>query len=251
MKKCVLLFLVLLFIGATGCSPVKTPPEDSPAEEGQSPVIPAPDEAPGKAKKPASPEKEVKEIEGLIRLADLDAGFIFELRYATADNFVGTPVYPVAVAALKKETAARLLVAQSMFMADGYRIKIWDAYRPLSVQRLLWQACPDSRFVINPDALPAGEEWRPRHNNGMAVDLTLVDASGSELLMPSGFDDFTGKGSPDYPGMAEEARRNVGYLIFVMESAGFRNPPNEWWHFSDVEGTPTPYLDIPLEAFLD
>ena len=89
--------------------------------------------------------------QGLVCLADLNAGFIFDLKYATSDNFVGKAVYPVAVAVLKKETAERLLQANTIFQADGYSIKIWDAYRPLSVQRLLWQAYPDSRYVINPD----------------------------------------------------------------------------------------------------
>ncbi len=249
MRKYILVILGMFLLGPVGCSPGVTLPDGDPA--GGEPVLeqPSPDEVPGEEVAP--PERIVKEIEGLVRLADLDAGFIFDLKYATADNFVGKPVYPVAVAVLKKETAERLLQANAIFQADGYRIKVWDAYRPLSAQRILWEAYPDSSFVINPDALPAAGGWKARHNNGMAVDLTLVDAGGNELVMPTGFDDFSEKAAPDYPGMSEEARRNVQYLISVMESAGFRTPPNEWWHFSDIAGTPTPYLDIPLEAFLD
>lgn len=136
-------------------------------------------------------------------------------------------------------------------MVDGYRIKIWDAYRPLSVQRILWQAFPDGRYVSNPDPLPPAGGWKARHYNGMAVDLTLVDADGDELLMPTGFDDFNEKAAIDYPEMTAEARQNVQYLMEVMESVGFKNTPTEWWHFNDAVGTPTPYLDIPLESFLD
>lgn len=247
--KFIAVLLGLYLLATVGCSPGETLPDGDPAAGGPVLEQPPPDEVPVEEAAPL--EETVKEIEGLVRLADLNAGFIFDLKYATADNFVGKAVYPVAVAVLKKETAERLLQANTIFQADGYSIKIWDAYRPLSVQRLLWQAYPDSRYVINPDAIPTTAGWKARHNNGMAVDMTLVDANGNELLMPSGFDDFSEKGAPDYPGMSEEARRNVQYLISVMESAGFRTPPNEWWHFSDVMGTPTPYLDIPLEAFLD
>lgn len=268
MKKCVLFIAaVALIVGAAGCSPVKTPPEGAPAEEELPPIFPAPDETldktpdetpdetpnktPDEAAEPASPEKDVKEIEGLIRLADLEAGFIFDLKYATKENFVGRVIYPAAVAVLKRETAERLLQANAVFQADGYSIKIWDAYRPLSVQRVLWQACPDSSYVINPDPQPPVGGWKARHYNGMSVDLTLVDAHGAELVMPTGFDDFSEKAAPGYPGMSEEERRNVQYLISVMERAGFKPAPTEWWHFNDTVGEPTPYLDVPLEDFLD
>ncbi len=213
----------------------------SPAEK------PAPDTAP-----PPSQEKEaIKEIQGLVRLSDLQAGFIFDLKYATENNFMGKAVYPAAVAVLKKETALRLAEANRIFQADGYTIKIWDAYRPLSVQRILWETCPDTRYVTNPDPLPPAGGWKARHYNGMSVDITLVDANGHELEMPTDFDDFSEKAAPDYPGMSDGARNNYNYLKAVMESLGFKNPATEWWHFNDLLGTPTPYLDVPLEAFLD
>lgn len=250
MKRCVVFFLALFLLGIAGCSRGEAPPESGPSGGGQPHVQPPGGERPADDDA-LSPGKIVREIEGLVRLDDLDAGFIFDLKYATADNFVGRAVYPVAVAALKKETAERLLQANAIFRADGYSIKIWDAYRPLSVQRILWQTCPDGRYVINPDPLPPAGGWKARHYNGMAVDMTLVDAEGCELLMPTGFDEFSERAAPDCPETSGEALRNVQYLISVMESAGFKTASTEWWHFNDVTGEPTPYLDIPLEAFLD
>jgi D-alanyl-D-alanine dipeptidase len=246
------LFLPVLFLlGAAGCLPAQTEPAGDPALEGPSQEQPAQDRDVYPEVKKVPPQKRVKEIEGLVRLADFDAGFIFDLKYATEDNFMGRIFYPAAVAVLKKETAERLLQANAIFRSDGYSIKIWDAYRPLSVQRVFWQACPDSRFVSNPDPLPPAGGWKARHYNGMSVDLTLVDATGCELQMPTAFDDFSEKAAPDYPGMSDEARRNVQYLQRVMESAGFAPISTEWWHFNDAQGTPTPYLDIPLEDFLE
>lgn len=245
-----LLLPVIFLLGAAGCFPVKTEPAIDPALDGPSLEQPAQDkDEPEEERVP--PEKTVKEIEGLVRLADLDADFIFDLKYATEENFIGRTLYPAPVAVLKKETAERLLQAGAIFRSDGYTIKIWDAYRPLSVQRIFWQACPDSRYVSNPDPLPPAGGWKARHYNGMSVDLTLVDADGCELLMPTGFDDFSEKAAPNYPGMPAEARRNVQYLQEVMEGAGFAPILTEWWHFNDAKGTPTPYLDIPLEDFLD
>lgn len=245
----ILLLLALFLPGVAGCGPGEAPPDSGPGG-GEPPHEQNPGaETPIEGGPP--PESAVREIEGLVRLSDLEAGLVFDLKYATADNFVGKPLYPAAVAVLKKETAERLLRANATFRADGYSIKIWDAYRPLSVQRILWQTCPDGRYVINPDPLPPAGGWKARHYNGMAVDMTLVDEEGNELPMPTGFDDFSEKAAPGYRGTTEEARRNVQYLISVMEEAGFEPASTEWWHFNDITGTPTPYLDIPLQAFLD
>src|SRR5690554_949454 len=135
----------------------------------------------------------IKEIQGLVLLEDLDDTFIIELRYATANNFIGKPVYPVAVCAIRRETGEKLVRAHEIFKERGYRLKVWDAYRPLHVQRRLFEACPIDDFVAKPPDKPITSGFRPRHNNGMAVDVTLVDENGNELEMPSGFDEFSEK----------------------------------------------------------
>lgn len=194
--------------------------------------------------------KEIKEIQGLILLEDLDNSFLVELRYATENNFTGQVIYPVSVCALRRETAEKLIKAHEIVKKDGYRIKIWDAYRPLHVQKHLYDIFPDNNFVAKPPEVPITSGFRRRHNNGMAVDITLVDENGVELEMPSEFDDFSEKASPTNPNMSEAAKKNINYMVNVMRSVGFEVHDDEWWHFVDAIEEPNPYLDIPLESFL-
>lgn len=194
--------------------------------------------------------KTIKSIEGLVLLKDLDPTFIIDLKYATEDNFFKTAVYPVPVCAIRLETGEKLVKAHEKVKEKGYRIKVWDGYRPLNVQRTLYKLFPDSPFVAKPPEEPITSGFRPRHNNGMAVDITLVDKDGIELEMPSGFDDFTDKACPTGDNMTEEARKNINYLMEIMLGLGFRIHDDEWWHFVDGIEEPTPYLDIPLSEFL-
>src|SRR3990167_4865629 len=133
---------------------------------------------------------DIKEIDGLVRVQDIDPNIVLDLRYATENNFTGKKVYPVAVCVLRKEAAQKLAAANAELMKDGYRIKVWDAYRPPYVQRIFWNLVPDERYVANPD------KGGSRHNRGGAVDLTLIDENGNELEMPTGYDDFSAKASP-------------------------------------------------------
>jgi len=192
----------------------------------------------------------IKEIEGLVLLKDLDDSFIIDLKYASKDNFLGKAIYPVSVCVIRRETGDKLVKAHRIFKERGYTIKVWDAYRPLHVQRKLFEACPINDFVAKPPDKPITSGFRPRHNNGMAVDVTLVDKNGNELEMPSGFDDFSEKARFSSKTMTKEARKNVNYLHEVMLSVGFKAHDAEWWHFVDGVEEPTPYLDIPLEMFI-
>lgn len=194
--------------------------------------------------------KSIKSIEGLVLLEDLDPSFIIDLRYATKDNFFKTAVYSVPVCAIKFETGKKLIKAHEKVKEKGYRIKVWDAYRPMNVQETLYEMFPNSPFVAKPPEKPITSGFRPRHNNGMAVDITLVDENGQELEMPSEFDDFTEKACPTRDDMTKEAKKNIDYLMEIMLDLGFRIHSQEWWHFVDGLGEPSPYLDIPLEAFL-
>lgn len=192
----------------------------------------------------------IRQIEGLVLLTDLDDSFIIDLRYATSDNFFKKCFYPVKICAIRRETGEKLVKANNIFKEKGYTIKVWDAYRPLSIQRAFYEAYPDNYFVAKPPDTPITSGFKPRHNNGMAVDITLVDKDGKELEMPSEFDDFTEKASPTYEHMTIEARKNVDYLIGVMKSLGFRIHEGEWWHFVDGIEEPNPYLDVSLEDFI-
>lgn len=191
----------------------------------------------------------IKSVEGLVLLEDLDPTFIIDLKYATKDNFFETAVYPVAECAIRLETGEKLVKAHEIVKEKGYTMKVWDAYRPISVQCELYEMFPGTPFVAKPPNPPITSGFRPRHNNGMAVDITLVDSNGKKLEMPSEFDDFTEKACPTGKLMSEEARENINYLMDVMLGLGFRIHDGEWWHYVDGVEDPTPYLDIPLDVF--
>lgn len=194
--------------------------------------------------------KSIDSIEGLVLLEDLDPSFIIDLKYATKDNFFKTAVYPIPVCAIKYETGEKLVRAHEKVKQDGYKIKVWDGYRPLNVQKTLYDLFPGSPFVAKPPETTITSGFRPRHNNGMAVDITLVDKNGQELEMPSEFDDFTDRANPTGDNMTSEARKNINYLMDIMLGLGFRIHEGEWWHYVDGVNEPSPYLDIPLTAFV-
>ena len=177
-----------------------------------------------------------------VDLQDINDTIIIELRYATDDNFTGTVLYPVSVCLLRAETAQKLIQAENRLETLGYRIKVWDAYRPLSVQRVLYEAVEDKTFIADPAN-------GSRHNRGGAVDITLTDMDGNEVEMPSDFDDFL-KCERNDPGMSETARANMDLLTSVMTECGFTPINSEWWHFDDSDWRAYPVLGIHLESFI-
>ena len=130
---------------------------------------------PGLAYDPADPFNNQEEplppfeIQGLVVLTELDDSFVIDLKYATEDNFAGQVIYTHPICVIHKNTAQKLIVANDEFKEMGYRIKIWDAYRPFSAQQLLWDAASDKQYVGDPKKGSV-------HNRGAAVDITLVDS---------------------------------------------------------------------------
>ena len=180
-------------------------------------------------------------VRELVDLAKLEAGFRFDLRYATPENFVHATLYPVAKAYLHRDAAQALVEVQHELAAQGLGLKIFDAYRPLSVQQRMWDLIHDERYVSNP-ALNAG-----RHTRGTAVDLTLVDREGHELPMPTPFDDFTERAHRAAAGIPAEAAHNSKLLEAAMLKHGFLPYPFEWWHFDFRDWKQHPPLDVPIE----
>ena len=178
----------------------------------------------------------------LIDVGKLSAGFAVDLRYATKDNFTGIKQYPSSICCLQEGTAWKLAAANKELMKKGYRIKIWDAYRPLSIQKKMWAVMPDSRYLANP------YKNGSKHNRGAAVDVTLVDKNGRELEMPSGFDEFSNKASRNNPAMSAAAAKNLKLLTDAMTKSGFKTISNEWWHFDDAAYASYPLLDVSQEA---
>ncbi|MBN2355061.1 D-alanyl-D-alanine dipeptidase [candidate division KSB1 bacterium] len=173
----------------------------------------------------------------LIDLQKLDDSIAIDLRYATADNFLGRAVYSDTRCFLRRCTAERLVRVQKRLQPMGYGIKVWDGYRPLFVQKQMWEILPDAKYVANPAT-------GSRHNRGAAVDVTLVDAQGNELEMPTPFDDFSEKAAAHYEDVSEAALKHRQILQSAMTAEGFQIYHAEWWHFNDPEWEKCEILDV-------
>lgn len=161
----------------------------------------------------------------LVSLLQLEPRPLFELRYASPYNFLGTTLYAGLEPRLRCPVALALQRVQRDLAREGLGLKVWDAYRPLAVQQRMWDRIRDPRYVSDP-AVNAG-----RHTRGTAVDVTLVDRLGRELPMPSDFDDFSAAAHRDAPGTPAVAAANARRLRQAMERHGFQSFATEWWHF--------------------
>ncbi|HEY9669141.1 MAG TPA: M15 family metallopeptidase [Coleofasciculaceae cyanobacterium] len=177
----------------------------------------------------------------LIDIRKVNPDIALDIRYATANNFLKQKLYPVARCVLRGAAAKRLSQVQEDLEKKGLGLKVFDCYRPLSVQRLMWKVKPDSRYVANP-------AYGSRHNRGAAVDLTLVDRNGKELEMPTGFDNFTERAHRNYRGGSAQSRKNSKTLEDAMKKYGFIPISTEWWHFDAPGWDKYAILDIPFGA---
>ena len=163
----------------------------------------------------------------LVELSTLDPTIKFDIRYATTNNFISTPMYSQARAFLQRPAAEALLRAHRSLAKYGLGLLIHDAYRPWYVTKMFWDATPDSAkiFVANP-------AQGSRHNRGAAVDLTVYDRrTGRPIEMVSGYDEFSTRAYPEYPGGTSRQRYDRELLRRAMEAEGFRVYEAEWWHF--------------------
>ena len=175
---------------------------------------------------------------GLVRAETIYPPPLEEVRYATTNTFTGHVLYPFPAVFLHKDTAAALQKVQEDLASQGLGLKIYDGYRPLSVQARMWQIVPDERYVSDP------LKSRGKHTRGTAVDVTLVDHMGNELRMPTGYDDFTEKAHRDSDKWTGEERANALKLEAAMTRHGFVPFKYEWWHFDLADWEKYPPLDI-------
>lgn len=185
-------------------------------------------------------EHNAKDPAALVRVRDLIPHIYVDLKYSGDDNFMGRAVYDFDDAWLRYGTALRLAEAQSILAHQGYSLKIWDAFRPLSVQFKMWEVYPVSGYVANPT-----NGGSSKHNRGSAVDVTLVAEDGSELPMPTAFDDFAAVPDRDYAKYPAAAAANAIRLEQAMAAAGFLPYEGEWWHYNDRD----PYPVVPEESY--
>ena len=175
----------------------------------------------------APPNERNKREAHLVELITLDNTIKLDVRYATADNFVGRPVYPEARVFLQKPAAKAVARVHKALRKEGLGLVIFDGYRPWTITKLFWEVVPDEKrkFVADPAK-------GSKHNRGCAVDLSVFDLkTGEPVDMPSAYDEFTERASPDYQGGTPAQRANRDKLRALMEAEGFTVNPNEWWHF--------------------
>ncbi len=208
-------------------------------------------------------KRAVTDPSGFVVLSDFVPSIVQEIRYHSTYNFIGDRIdgYEEPVALLTIEAARALKNAASELMVKGFRIKVFDAYRPATAVRhfILW-GIEDTDIRMKPYFYPdlAKQEIFARgyiakqssHSRGSALDLTLIDmASGKELDMGSPFDFFGEISHPDYKGITGEQYENRMLLRNCMLRNGFAPLDCEWWHFMLAdEPYPDTYFDFPVSS---
>lgn len=161
----------------------------------------------------------------MVPLSAYITALVTEWKYATNSNFTKQVLYQNPVAYMRLEAALALQKINEELKYKGLGLKIFDAYRPYSVTKKMWEVVPDENYAANP-AKGSG------HNRGAAVDLTLYELStGKELAMPTPFDDFTVKAHHDYMQLDSIVLTNRQTLKNVMVKHGFVPLQTEWWHY--------------------
>jgi len=160
-----------------------------------------------------------------VNLSTYSSDFVYDMKYATSDNFLKSKVYDCPVCYLRLKTVKSLMEANQRFIKKGYRIKIFDCYRPLDIQKKMWAIVSNPEYVANP-------KKGSIHNRGGAVDITLVDVSGKELDMGTTFDFFGIEASHDYENLSDEIKANRKLLKNTMTKCDFRIFESEWWHYN-------------------
>lgn len=241
MERWIASFLVLTMLFAfTACQKrevfEETQPGQLQATETEEPSVPTvvqtrPTETETQPSEPATLPPELGD-DAFARVLDYIPSAEQELIYATENNFTGQRIYEFVEVYLRYGTVKKLMMVSEELAQQGLYLKIWDGFRPVSAQFKLWEICPDSTYVANPN------KGYSNHSRGNAVDLTLVDENGNELEMPTGFDDFSGRADRDYSECTETAAANARLLEDTMQKHGFKGYYGEWWHFNDTDAYP-------------
>ena len=194
----------------------------------------------------AKPPKEIGEFRpiDLVDVTTLDPSIKLDIRYAGTNNFLGAPVYTTARAFAQRPVAEALVRVNAALKPLGYGLLIHDAYRPWHITKLFWDATPkaDHNFVADPSK-------GSKHNRGAAIDLSLYDLkTGEPIEMVGGYDEFSARSNPYYPGGTSRQRASRDLLRKMMESEGFHVNEYEWWHFDYRDWTKYPIANVPFDA---
>ncbi|KAF2514423.1 M15 family metallopeptidase [Flavobacterium zhairuonense] len=160
-----------------------------------------------------------------VNLKDFSKDFVYDMKYATEDNFLKAKVYDCAECVLRMKTVKALIAANNDFKKKGFKIKLYDCYRPLSIQKRMWTIVSNPKYVADP-------KKGSIHNRGGAVDISIVDANGKEVDMGTPFDFFGIEASHNYTALSKEVKSNRKFLKKIMIKNGFNSFDSEWWHYN-------------------
>ncbi len=160
-----------------------------------------------------------------VNLRDYSNDFVYDMKYATEDNFLKAKVYDCAECMLRLKTVKALIAANNDFLKKGYRIKLYDCYRPLDIQKKMWEIVSNPEYVADP-------KKGSIHNRGGAVDISLVDINGKEVDMGTSFDFFGIQASHNFKQLSKEILSKRAYLKKTMIKNGFNSFDSEWWHYN-------------------
>ena len=176
----------------------------------------------------------------LVEVVGLDPTIRLDIRYATTNNFMGIQLYDEARAFLQRPAAEALVRVQGALRKYGLGLIVYDAYRPWYVTKMFWDATPDAQKVFVADPSKGS-----RHNRGGAVDVGLYNLQTGEVVdMGSGYDEFSIRAYPTYPGGTTDQRAQRDRLRILMEGEGFTVYPEEWWHFDYADWRKYPILNV-------
>ncbi|MBN8828849.1 MAG: D-alanyl-D-alanine dipeptidase [Sphingobacteriia bacterium] len=150
---------------------------------------------------------------------------VLDLVYGTENNFINKAVYKNPALMLHQEAAEKLAKASELANRMGFKIKVFDGFRPIEVQQIFYDAFPGTNYVSNP---LTGEAT---HCRGIAIDLTLVDEEGEELDMGTEFDSFEEHAHHGNKNISKLAQKNRAILLGIMTLSGWNYYQYEWWHY--------------------
>ena len=165
-----------------------------------------------------------------VNITDYSNDFILDLKYATTDNFLHTKVYDCATCFLRYKTIKKLIAISKLLKKKNIKIKLFDCYRPLDIQKKMWALVSDPNYVANPAKGSI-------HNRGCAVDITLVDKNGIDFDMGTSFDFFGIEAGHAYQNLPKKVLSNRLYLKSIMIENGFKSFDSEWWHYNLNDGS--------------
>ncbi|WP_444652673.1 D-alanyl-D-alanine dipeptidase [Citrobacter portucalensis] len=184
----------------------------------------------------------MSELPELVDLSVIFPSLHIDLKYATADNITGAPIYREARCLLHTEAVTALAKSISIAQLAGLQLVVYDAYRPQQAQAILWNACPDPQYVVD---VAIGSN----HSRGTAIDVTLMDDRGHLLDMGAGFDEMHDRSHAWHPSVPPAAQRNRLLLNAIMFGGGFVGINSEWWHFELPDAARYPLFDDQIDCY--